>query len=269
MKHSFAFLITGLVLISSVVFAQQPAQQQTGTEQEKIRIFDDLLIPREYSKEDVQPLVLQPENWDQWSVLMPIDQGLALKKQITAKAKIDDSPDSKYCLGIKCVSFVRGFNWVELKPPSPIRMPENTKAISALIMGRNFRHKICAWVRDDWGQEYRIEMGTLNYKGWKRVATIIPSHVKTYSRYVPEYRSLWLTKFVIEFDPEEYPGEEYAFYLYIDRFEVARDVYKDTSYEDLLLDEYGQEQFDREQWSGARENGATGTTTTPAATPAK
>jgi hypothetical protein len=259
MKRILTVVFTGLVLSSFAVFGQQNNAAPAADSQEQIRIFDELSIPKEYSKEDVQPTIVNGFDFaDEWSVLMPSDQGIATKKRVTAKAKIDDS-DSKYCLGIKCVSFTRGFNWVEIKPPAPVRMPAKAKAISAIVMGRNFRHKLVAWVQDYWGQEYRIEMGSLEFKGWRRVSALIPDYVRSYSRYVPEYRSLYLKKFVIEFDPNEYPGEEYAFYFYLDRFEVARDVFNDTSYEDLLLDEAGQEQFDREQWDPMkRDQPATG-----------
>jgi len=242
-------IVSIFIAITAVaLFGQQTTQEQTTEEVEKIKVFDELLIPKEYSKEDVQPTIINSFDFaEEWAVLMPSDQGVAVKKKITAKSKLDDST-SEYCLGVKCVAFSRGFNWVEIKPPSPIRLPQKAKALSVLVMGRNFRHKLVAWVKDYWGREYRIEMGSLNYKGWKRISALIPNYVKTYSRYVPEYRSLYLTKFVIEFDPGEYPGEEYAFYLYLDRFEVARDVFQDVSYEDLLLDEYGQELFDKEQW---------------------
>lgn len=245
MKRTLIPFLAATLVTVSVGWSQQ---QAGGDEQERIVVFDELQIPREHSKQDIQPTVVNTFDFaDEWAVLMPSDQGVATKKRVTARAKMDDT-DSKYCLGIKCVSFNRGYNWVEIRPPAPIRLPLKTKAISVLAMGRNFRHRLVAWVRDSWGQEYRIEMGSLAFKGWRRLSAVIPNHVRHYSRYVPEYRPIYLTKFVIEFDPAEYAGEDYAFYFYLDRFEVARDVFREADYEDLLLDENGYELFDKEQW---------------------
>ena len=246
----FLFSLLLVVVMAVTVNAQNQSQSQSQSQssaqssQDYITVFDDLSIPREYSKEDVQTIVL--DNFDlaeDWSVSIPREQGIVMRKKVAAKSKLDDS-SSQYCLGIKAISFIRGFNWVEIKPAQPVLINGRSKALSVLAVGRNFRHKLYAWVRDYRGVEYKIYMGSLNYQGWKRLATVIPDYVPQYSRYVPQYRPLFLTKFVIEFDPDEMPGN---FYIYLDRLEAATDVYKAAYDGDDLLDDFGNEKFDTEQ----------------------
>jgi hypothetical protein len=232
-----------LLLGGTFLYAQTPAPtDNTATpQQEMVPVFDNqVLIPKEYSKEVIE--VKQLDNFDaaeEWAVNMPREQGLVQKKKIVAKAKMDDSA-SQYCLGMKCKPYLRGYNWIEFKPPQPVLIPGTTKAISLLVMGRNLRHNLVAWVQDYLGVDYRIVMGPMNFEGWRRVATRIPSYVKQYSRYIPSYRPLKLTKFVVEFDADEFPE---SYYLYVDRFEAAVDTFKATT-DDELLDEMGHEKWD-------------------------
>ena len=235
MKKYLILFLFSVAMLPVALFAQ--ATPAAGTpavsDAETITVFDTIVLPKEYSKEDVQTTTI--DNFDmseEWTVLMPREQGVALKKKITAKTKMDTTA-STYCLGVKFTTYCRGFNWIEIKPPSPIFVPGTTKAIALSVAGRNLRHKLVAWVEDYQGVEYRIEMGSMNFKGWQRIAAPIPAHVKQYTRYVPEYRPLKLVKFVIEFDPDEMPGD---YYIYVDNFEAAADMYEVAYDGDELID---------------------------------
>lgn len=241
-------LLIFLLVFTACVFAQDTAQQEYTT------VFGDLEVPKEYSRQDVQVIDIEYgdfETAEQWSVRMPREQGLALKKRVTGQVQEDDS-GSKYCLGVKCKPFVRGFNWIEVKPPTPLRVPGTTKALSVWVLGRNFRHKLYAWVKDYRGIEYKIYMGQLNFMGWKRVSALIPHYVKQYSRYVPQYKPLYFTKFVIEFDPDELPVAQY---IYLDRLQAATDMYKyDYDGADFLDPESGEERWETELWNYSEES---------------
>jgi hypothetical protein len=235
-------MIAAWAVTAGAQTAAAPAATTTASADNTISVWNGAVtINKDYSKMDIQTKVL--DNFDlveEWAVNMPREQGLVQKKKVTAKAKIDDS-QSQFCLGIKSISFLRGFNWIEVKPPQPIEIPGTAKALSILAFGENYRHRLIAWVKDWQGIEYRIDMGSLNFKGWQRMAVPIPPYVKQYSRYVPSYRPVKLTKFVIEFDPDEFSGN---YYLYLDRFEVAVDVYKAPYDGDDMMDQYGIERWE-------------------------
>jgi hypothetical protein len=221
--------------------AQQPAQASSP---DKIQLFDgQLTIPKEYSKEDVKNSLLDDyELADEWSCDMPREQGVALKLRI--KKPQASGADDTYCLGVKSMVYSRGFNWLEIKPPVPVKIPPKSKAIAVTTFGRNLRHTLVAWVEDYLGVEYRIVLGSMNFKGWQKVAAVIPSYVRTYSRYVPEDRPLWLKKLVVEFDPDEFPMTAY---YYFDNFEAAVDTYKEPYAGDDMINEDGEDIFELQQ----------------------
>ncbi len=262
MKKYLILFVMIVAMLPVAVFSQNTtaAPATTAADAETITVFDTIILPKEYSKEDVQTTTIDNfDLGDEWSVLMPREQGIALKKKITGKTKTDTT-SSTYCLGVKFITYCRGFNWIEIKPPSPIFIPGTTKAIALSVAGRNLRHKLIAWVADYLGTQYRIEMGSMNFKGWQRIAAPIPTFVKQYTRYVPEYRPLHLIKFVIEFDPDEMVGD---YYLYIDNFEAAADMYEQTYDGDELIDKKSkQEKWDLEVVAPETDKsnpGATGT----------
>lgn len=232
-----------LILSLLVLALALPMGLSAQNNQDTVTVFDNIVLPKEHSKQDIQVKTIDNfELAEEWTSMMPREQGIALRKKITGKAKSDTSA-SQYCIGVKFITYTRGFNWVEIKPPSPILIPGTTKAIAVTVAGRNLRHNLVAWVQDYRGIEYRIELGNINFKGWQRVAAPIPAYVKQYSRYVPEYRPLKLTKLVLEFDPDEMPGD---YYIYLDNFEAAVDLYKPAYDGDDLLDDVGTEKWEKE-----------------------
>ena len=243
-------VLAAVLALATWVSAQNTTPPQTTTPQateERIPLFDgDVSIQKEYSKEDVKNSLLDNyELSEEWSVNIPREFGVVLKLKI--KKPQSSGADDVYCFGVKAETYQRGFIWLEFTPPRPVTIPPKSKGIALLTFGRNLNHHLVAWVQDYLGVEYRIDMGSMNFKGWKRMAAVIPPYVRNYSRYVPEDRPLLLKKFVIEYDPDEYPMTAY---YYFDNFEAAVDTYKEPWPGDNMIDEDGVDIFEKQQYSG-------------------
>jgi uncharacterized protein (DUF2164 family) len=146
------------------------------------------------------------------------------------------------------MTYCRGFNWLEVRPPVPVKIPAKSVAIGVLVYGQNLRHKLVAWVQDYLGVEYRIELGSLNFKGWQTLGAAIPAYVRNYSRYVPQDRILLLKKLVVEFDPDE-DVQPLGAYYYFDNFTAAVDNYKEPYDGSEMFDEDGVSIFELQQTS--------------------
>ena len=253
MKKIIVF--SAVLALASWTFAQntpqtaqpaQPAQTSTAASPEQLQLFNGtVIIPKEYSKEDVKNSILDNfEMAEEWSCNIPREQGVALKLKI--KKPKSTGADDIYCLGVKCMTYTRGFDWLEVKPPTPIKIPPKTKAIGVLVFGQNLRHHLAAWVRDYHGVDYRIDLGSLNFRGWQTLAAAIPTYVPVYSRYVPQDKPLWLQKLVVEFDPDE-EVQPLGTYYYFDNFEAAIDTYNEPWDGSEMYDADGTSIFELQQ----------------------
>lgn len=204
-----------------------------------------MYFPRESSKQKLElKLVEDFENCDSWTAKMPTDQGFARAKKVlgaSSEVKEKFKDNSKFCLGVKEWSYSRGFNWVEIKPPAPVAIVGKLKGLSIWSVGRNYRHRLEIWVKNYQGIEYPIDMGSLNYRGWKRLIARIPMYIPYYTKYIPQYKVMYVTRIIIRHDPDEKNGK---FYCYLDNLEAVVDTYEDTYDGDDMINEMGMERWD-------------------------
>ncbi|MBU1076465.1 MAG: flagellar filament outer layer protein FlaA [Spirochaetes bacterium] len=238
-RINFIFvLILSLCLILNTVSAQQP-ESQKGEE------LGGMYFPKESSKQKLEIVLVEDfENCDSWMAKMPIDQGFARAKKVQGasdQVKQKFANNSKFCLGIKEWSYKRGFNWLEIKPPSPIAIVGKLKGLLIWAVGRNFRHRLEIWVKNYQGIEYPIDMGSLNFRGWRRMSARIPMYIPYYTKYIPQYKVMHVTRFIIRHDPDEKNGE---FYVYMDNLEAVVDTYEDTYDGDDMINEMGEERWE-------------------------
>lgn len=174
---------------------------------------------------------------------MPPDQGLArAKKVLGASMEVKSKSDkNQFCLGVKEWCYKRGFNWTEIKPPVPIEITGRLKALSIWASGRNFRHRLEIWVKNYQGIEYSIDMGSLNFRGWKKLVQRIPMFIPYYTKYVPQYKNMYITRFLIRHDPTEINGN---YYIYLDNLEAIIDSTEDTFDGIDMINEAGIERWE-------------------------
>ncbi len=229
-------LICGLLF--NTVLAQVPETKEGD-------VIAGIYFPKESSKQKLELVLVEDfENCSSWRALMPIDQGFArAKKVLGASSEIKQKfpNNSKYCIGVKEWSYKRGFNWMEIRPPRPIAVVGKLKGLSIWAVGRNYRHHLEIWVKNYQGIEYPIDMGTLNYRGWKQLKARIPMYIPYYTKYIPQYKVMHITRFIIRHDPDEKNGE---FYIYLDNLEGIVDTYEDTYDGDDMINEMGMERWE-------------------------
>ncbi len=233
-----------IALICGITYAQQgpgpTVKRQSGEE------IAGLFFPKESSQQKLELILVEDfENCDAWRALMPSDQGFARAKKVVGAPRNEKFrskyPDQQYCLGIKEWSYHRGFTWVDITPPTPIRIVGKLKGLSIWACGRNYRHRLEIWVRNYQGNEYPIDMGSLNFRGWKKLSARIPLYIPYYTKYVPQYKTMEITRIVIRHDPNEING---VYYLYLDVLEAIVDTYTDTYDGDDMINERGVERWE-------------------------
>ncbi len=222
-----------LIFVLHTGYAQQNQPQGGET-------FAGLYFPKDTSQQKLELKLIEDfENSEGWSALMPPDQGVARAKKVTGTG--DKSKSGQYVLGVKEWSYHRGYSWCDITPPSPIVITGKAKGISIWACGRNYRHRLEVWVKSYTGYEYPIDLGSLNFRGWQQMTARIPMYIPYYSKYVPNYRPLHVTRILIRHDPNEITG---TYYLYLDNLEAIVDTYEDTFTGDDMVNEMGMERWE-------------------------
>lgn len=170
------------------------------------------------------------EEADSWSVNMPIDQGVALsaarKGRPLEVPQIDpnDGTRNDYVLGTKIMFNQRGFAYFTANPPKPIKIPGITKAVSVWVCGRSYRHRLFLHVFDYKGSVMILDMGLLDFVGWKKISIAIPTHIEQDNYHNTEWRGLSLAGLSVQCDPEEAYG---VYYVYFDEIRAVTDIYNE------------------------------------------
>lgn len=152
----------------------------------------------------------------------------------------------KYCMGVKAAFKTMGYNFIEIRPPvykaelypqlqdffpTPIPNPNNhrfiplpgeLKSIDVWIAGRNFRYNLEIHLLDFNGFVYALDMGKINFPGWRNLSRIIPIYIPQEEQYIPKEKPLKFIKYVLRADPYERANK---FYIYFDQMKVITDLY--------------------------------------------
>jgi len=172
------------------------------------------------------------EDADTWSANMPLDQGVILSMKRkgrpldVSETDPNDGAESKYVLGVKVAFNQRGYARFTLYPTKPIKIPGITKAVSVWICGRSFKHRLFLHVLDYRGNPMYLDMGLLDFVGWKKLIIAVPTTIDQYNYHNTEWRGLSINGFSIETDPEESYG---TYYVYFDELRAISDIYSEEN----------------------------------------
>lgn len=218
-KHAFIIVPAVILLaIPLAVFAQEEKLEnlkvgvETGTQ---------LLI-------DIP--VTHFEDADTWSAGMPIDQGVVVSmarrgRPLDVPEKDpNDGTKSDYVLGVKVMFNQRGFANFFMYPSKPIKVPGITKAISLWVCGRSFKHRLFLHVYDYKGTLNILDMGLLDFVGWKKLFIAIPASIAQDNYHNTEWRGISIAGLSIQTDPEEAYG---VYYSYFDELRAVTDIYSE------------------------------------------
>jgi hypothetical protein len=170
------------------------------------------------------------EDADTWTAAMPIDQGLVFSMRRKGRplevTAIDpnDGTRSDYVLGVKVAFNQRGYSHFRIRPSKPIKVPGITKAVTVWICGRSFKHRMYMHVLDYMGTEMILDMGLLDFVGWKKLSIAIPVTIEQDNYHNTEWRGLSFAGFSILCDPTDTYG---LYYIYFDELRAITDVYNE------------------------------------------
>jgi hypothetical protein len=127
----------------------------------------------------------------------------------------------------------RGYNWVDVYPVSggddgdatvtEIPLPGRVQYLDVWFWGSNLDYYVEAYIRDYRGVVHILNLGHLNYQGWKDLRVKVPSIVPQAKVVLPRLEPLNFVKFRIWTQPTQPVNN---FYIYIDQFKVLSDTFE-------------------------------------------
>lgn len=171
-----------------------------------------------------------------WRVYMPIDQGIIEsrrfvggpndKQPLPEEEAIGIATPDEHVLGVKASFFRRGNSEIFIQPIRPLQVPGITKTIQVWVVGRNFNHRLNVIVGDFFGNVNVLNMGTLNFSGWREMTVAVPPTLVQRDFHYNDRMGLQILGFMIEPDLLETFG---TYYVYFDGLRVLTDLFAEES----------------------------------------
>lgn len=146
----------------------------------------------------------------------------------------DDYPDGQRTiingdtrvLGAKAYFFQRGVITFGILPQRPIPIEGITKTVSVWVAGRNTNHRLELIVTDQFGNECYIDMGKLNFMGWKKLTVTIPPTVRQRDYHYINKQGISILGFNVNCALDETYGN---FFIYLDDLRAVTDLFSEES----------------------------------------
>jgi hypothetical protein len=131
----------------------------------------------------------------------------------------------------------QGFNWIDIYPTdadsaaddanefgnAEIPIPGRIQYMDLWVWGSNLDYNLEAYFRDYRGMVHVIDVGRLNFQGWKNLQVRIPARVPQSKRVLPKRAGLTFIKFRVWTPPTEPVAD---FRIYFDQFKILTDTYE-------------------------------------------
>ncbi|MDR3123352.1 MAG: flagellar filament outer layer protein FlaA [Treponema sp.] len=132
----------------------------------------------------------------------------------------------------------QGFNWIDIYPTNAesdgsddgggfnnveIPIPGRIQYMDLWVWGSNLDYSLEAYFRDYQGLVHVIDLGRLNYQGWKNLQVRIPARLPQGKRVLPRLAALTFIKFRVWTPPTEPVAD---FRIYFDQFKILTDTYE-------------------------------------------
>ncbi len=173
-----------------------------------------------------------------WNVKMSPDYGIITGRFFEggpdpeAKSPIettgDEKPADTRTYGVKVEFFRRGINSFFITPSQPLAIDGVAKTVSVWVAGRNQNHTLTLLVRDFFGNNFELYMGSLAFTGWKQMVVAVPPSpdgkrgIVQDSAYFSSRPGLSVVGFRVDCDPEVAFG---TYYIYFDDLRAVSDMY--------------------------------------------
>jgi hypothetical protein len=140
---------------------------------------------------------------------------------------------AKYVFGVRTDFYQRGYNEIFINAKRPIPIEGITKIVSVWVIGRNYNHTLYLQLEDFFGNQFELQMGKLNFQGWKKMTVAIPPQnpdgrtgIVQRNFHYTSHMGLKITGFRVECDPEESYG---SYYIYLDDLRAVTDLFSEDS----------------------------------------
>ena len=227
-KIVFQVLIV-LVLTVSGVFAQTATREAGGPDPAQIGI--------DTAQQELKEISISKfEDAGLWVSRMPRDAGITSIRKIKGspldKEPIEDEVQlglneaDDYVLGCKVAFYQRSVTSFSILPSNPMAVEGICKTVSVWAIGRNTKHTLKLIIRDHFGQQAEVTMGTLNFAGWKKLTVAIPTHIIQKNYHYTNKMGIEILGFKVECDPAEAYG---TYYIYLDDLRATTDLFTENN----------------------------------------
>jgi hypothetical protein len=132
----------------------------------------------------------------------------------------------------------QGFNWIDIYPVDgeggeggddegfnnvEIPIPGRIQYMDLWVWGSNLDYRLEAYFRDYQGVVHVVDLGHLNYQGWRNLQVRIPARIPQSKRVLPRLAALTFIKFRVWTPPTEPVSD---FRIYFDQFKILTDTYE-------------------------------------------
>jgi hypothetical protein len=178
-----------------------------------------------------------------WSASISSDMGFVSSRLFpgspTGKTPIPEEadlniPDTKV-FGARIDFLRRGDASVFIYPQRPIPIEGITKTVSVWVAGRSYNHTLVLLVQDFFGRHFELEVGKLNFQGWKKLVVAIPPQpdfgrqgIVQRNLHFADYGGIRIVGFRIDVDPMEAYG---TYFVYFDDLRAETDLFAENSRE--------------------------------------
>jgi hypothetical protein len=136
-----------------------------------------------------------------------------------------DEPDD-YVLGAKVSFFRRSASSFSVRPVRPLPIEGVTKTVSVWVAGRSMNHVLQLEVSDYFGNTIFIDMGKLNFVGWKKLTVAIPPSIVQRDYHYTNRMGIKIEGFNVLCNLDEAYGD---YYLYLDDLRAVTDLFAEES----------------------------------------
>jgi hypothetical protein len=141
-------------------------------------------------------------------------------------------PD-RYVLGTRVDFLRRGHSSVTIFPRRPIPIEGITKTISVWVVGRNYNHELKILGQDFFGRPFELNMGKLNFQGWKKLTVAVPPQamdgvngIVQRNYHYNNQLGIKITGFRVDCDPMDAYG---TYYIYFDDLRAVTDLFAENN----------------------------------------
>jgi len=137
----------------------------------------------------------------------------------------------------------KGYNWIDVFPmakdaaegdePTEIPIPGRVRGLDLWVWGSNFNYYLEVYLRDFKGVVHIIQLGDLNFEGWRNLRINVPDNIPRSQRTLPKMQALSVVKFRIWTRPTERVDN---FQVYFDQIKVLTDTFESLFDGDELAD---------------------------------